>query len=181
MKGSISAGIKFVSALLILGGAFGILVGLWTDYQVVKQRGFGPSVPLITTGLCILLFGWCVYVGFSLWRNKPEAYKWAKMIFSAQIPVFTFPGFYFSGFYTGLVLHLMLSRESPNLRFYVGLTSSMRFVISEHIQNVLVGVKCDRDPCLDLPLSRDRTRSCAIRRQIRPYLGLAGFHFVSEI
>ena len=140
MKGRISAGIKFVSLLLILGGVFGILIGLWTDYQVVKQSGFRPSLPLITTGLCILLFGWCVHVGLSLWRNKPEAYRWAKIIFAAQIPVFTFPGFYFSGFYTGLVLHLMLSRESPKLRFYFGLQSSMRFVISEQIQNVLVGV-----------------------------------------
>jgi hypothetical protein len=69
-----------------------------------------------------------------------KAYKWAKIIFAAQIPVFTFPGFYFSGFYTGLVLHLMLSRESPTLGFYFGLQSSMRFVISDHIQNVLVGV-----------------------------------------
>jgi hypothetical protein len=139
-KSRMGAGIKFLSLLLIVGGAAGVLEGLWGDVQTLRQTGLRPSSNLSIIAVFILLFGWCVWVGVALWRGKPHGYKWAKVLFAVQIPIVTVPGFTFSGFYTGLALHLMLSRDPPNLRFNFHLQSAIHFLISGEIENVLVGV-----------------------------------------
>src|SRR5262245_40667566 len=133
-------GIKFISLLLIVGGVAGVLAGVWADVQTLQQTGLRPSFCLISIALIILLFGWSVWVGVLLWKSRPEGYKWAKVLFAAQIPFFTLPGFSFSGFYTGMTIYLALSRAAPNLRFGFQLQSALHFLISEKVNNVLFGV-----------------------------------------
>ena len=59
-----------------------------------------------------MVFGWCAWTGFDLWKDKPKAFTSAKIIFLAQIVNFTVPGFSFDGFYTGLRVYLMLSERA---------------------------------------------------------------------
>lgn len=132
-------GTKVLSLLLIVGGAAGVLAGLWGDAQTLRQTGFRPSANLSIVAVFILVFGWSVWVGAWLWRGKPQGYRWAKVLFAAQIPIITVPGFSFS-LSTGLALNVILDLSPPILHFNFQLESAMRFLISGEIANALVGV-----------------------------------------
>lgn len=139
-KNSVTRGTKFFALLLIIGGFAGIVAGLWGDIQTIQRTGFHPSASLSFTAVFILLFGWSTWVGVALWEGKPQGYKWAKVLFAAQIPVFTVPGLAFSGFRTGLGFYVFVSREPPNLGFNFQLLSAIHFLISGDVDNVLFGV-----------------------------------------
>jgi hypothetical protein len=139
-KSPVEAGTKFLSLLLIVGGVAGVVGGLWGDVQTLRHTGFRPSSSLSIVALFILLFGCCVWVGVSLWRGRPRVYRWAKVLFTAQIPIVSVPGFSFSGFHTGLAVDVILSFYPAKLHFSFQLESAIHFLVSGEIENVLVGV-----------------------------------------
>lgn len=91
-------------------------------------------------GLFVMLFGWCAWTGFELWKGKPKAFTSAKIIFLAQVLNFTVPGFSFDGFYTGLRVYFMLSERAPNLRVGFNLQSLLYFRVSPEIDYWLFGI-----------------------------------------
>jgi hypothetical protein len=130
-------GIKLIASLLMFGGIFGAIVGLYQELQVLTTFGLRLAA---LTGLFVLLFGWSAWVGFELWHGEPWAFKWAKVIFAAQIPNFAVHGFAFDGFYTGLRAFFMVSEKPPTLRFGFNLSSSIHFLISQQVDYWLFGI-----------------------------------------
>jgi hypothetical protein len=89
MNNKPAGGVRFFALLLIGGGLAGVGLGLWGDVQTIQSTGFHASLSLILMGAFILLFGWSTWVGMALWRGTSQGYKWAKVLFAAQIPLFT--------------------------------------------------------------------------------------------
>jgi hypothetical protein len=130
-------GVKLIALLLMFGGIYGALFGLYNEWQTLTTAG----VPLAAlTGLFVLLFGWSTWIGFEMWHGEAWAFKWAKVIIAAQIPNFTVPGFSFDGFYTGLRILFAISQQPPNLRFGFNLSSSLHVTLSAQVDYWLFGV-----------------------------------------
>ncbi|HET9836584.1 MAG TPA: hypothetical protein VFR84_00010 [Candidatus Angelobacter sp.] len=130
-------GVKVVAMLLMLGGIYGAIWGLYEEWQVLTRIGLAPAA---WTGLFVVLFGWCTWVGFEVWHGERWAFKIAKVIFAAQIPNFTLPGFSFDGFFTGLRVYFMVSGQPPNLRWGFNLASGIHFAISPQLDFWLFGI-----------------------------------------
>jgi hypothetical protein len=130
-------GVKSVALLLMLGGIFGVVVGLYQELQALTNFGIRAAT---MTGIFVLLFGWCVWVGFELWHGEPWTYRWAKIIFAAQIPIIVVPGFAFDGFFTGLRIYFIISDRAPNIRWGFNLSSSIHFLFSSQVDYWLFGI-----------------------------------------
>ncbi|HKD78505.1 MAG TPA: hypothetical protein VKH81_02370 [Candidatus Angelobacter sp.] len=135
--GSPGIGIKLIALMLTLGGIFGVVVGLYQQWQTLAKVGIWAAA---LVGLFVLLFGWSAWVGFELWHGEPWAFKWGKVIVAAQIPIFTVPGFSFDGFFTGLRISFAISERAPILRFGFNLSSSIHFEISRQVDYWLFGI-----------------------------------------
>ena len=129
-----SIGLRAISILLILGGIAGIAVALWTEANTVILSH------MIFLACAFLVFGWSIWVGFDLWKGKPQSYKWAQVLFLMQIPSVSFHGFSYQ-FYLGLVFSLSFTRETAsklNVEFELG--SLLNFQVSAGIETLIVGV-----------------------------------------
>jgi hypothetical protein len=131
---SVKFGVRLIAALLIVGGAAGIAVVLWTEAAAY-------TLPhLLFLALAMLLFCSSVWVGIDLWRGKPKSYKWAQLLFVLQIPNIGFHGFAYQ-FYVGLVLDLSFSREAAsNLNLEFEVASRLNFQVWPEMSNLIFGV-----------------------------------------
>ncbi|HEY6968634.1 MAG TPA: hypothetical protein VJA94_05500 [Candidatus Angelobacter sp.] len=104
--------IKLLALMLMVGGVVGIALSL---AFIVNQR---ITVLIIGFGIAsVLIFGWSALKGLDLWKGKPAGYKWAKILFAAQIPLINFSGFCY-WFYTGLNVWFMVQwGNEPNPGF----------------------------------------------------------------
>ncbi len=114
-------GTRFLALLLTGGGIAGIGVFIWLATKSQMHASL-----LVFLGLFVLLFAWCSWKGVDLWRGKRSGYRWAKILFAAQIPVVTLPGFHYE-FYTGLNLALMFGDGGGNLPLNLGSSISLYF------------------------------------------------------
>jgi hypothetical protein len=91
-------------------------------------------------GVFVVIFGLSTWTGIDLWRGKERAYKWAKILFAAQIPQVSLPGFAYH-FYSALVLFLAYSRQTDSklgLNFELG--SSIALWFSPQTEDLAFGV-----------------------------------------
>ncbi len=127
-------GIRALALFLVVGGIAGVVIVLLAE---VGENG--PShLPFL--GLAMFMFGCSVWVGTELWQGKPRSYKWAQIVFIAQIPTISFPGFSYQ-FFLGLMLGFSFSRDAAtklNLEFELG--SRFNFHILTEIDNLIIGV-----------------------------------------
>ena len=93
--------LKLVALMLMLGGVVGAV--LFVVGVVVQLSQRSPAALLTLIGL--LVFLWTIFKGYDLWRKVPAGYKWARILFAAQIPIINVPGFLY-WFYTGLAVSL---------------------------------------------------------------------------
>jgi hypothetical protein len=104
------------------------------------QQSVAFSAATAVIGMFTLVFGWSTWVGVDLWRGKPQAYKWAKVLFLLQVPIVNISSFAYH-FYTGLLLSLALSGVSEKkLGFEFELASGMKFQIPSDIDDLTLGV-----------------------------------------
>jgi hypothetical protein len=92
---------------------------------------------MIVPALSIAVFGWCVFQGVQLWRGKPSAYKWAKILFAMQIPGFCVSRLTYE-FSTGISARIMLGNS--NRRFGADIGSSLNFLISPEPLGWMLGI-----------------------------------------
>jgi len=133
----VTAGIKIVALLLLIGGVLGVGVSAWLDLGLLGSSQL-QATSVVITGVFILLFGWAAWTGFELWRGRRQALWMAKVLYALQVPVFTFPGFTYE-LHTGLAVRFMLF-NGLNLNFNFHLGSTFSFYISPEIQSVALGV-----------------------------------------
>lgn len=121
------------------------------------------------TGLYLVIFGWCVWTGVDLWQGKPQGYKWAKVLFAAQIPVITFPGFTYHFEVGGLVIQFPGAKPGENQLSCRVIAQHLR--LSGHPRRG-VGRKFCGDFRVGLSDAGTFTEVCAVERQGLSYLKL---------
>ena len=132
--------IKLIALLLAIGGIVGVGICGWTCVKLA----FYQSQPIfsLATGLLVvfaIIFALCTWTGVDLWRGKPRAYKWARVLFALQIPAITIPGFAYQ-FYTGMLLLAYWNHGEGKLGADFELASSFTFTISSRIEDSIVGI-----------------------------------------
>ena len=134
----VTAGIRLISVLLIVGGIVGIVVVVILDTRLLTSgsgRFFSPGVAI--GGLFIVLFGWAVWTGIDLWRGRRQAVTWAIILFAMQVPSLTIPGFSYE-FYTGIVIQVLFGSSGLNFAFNFG--SSFDFHILGSLPGFVFGI-----------------------------------------
>jgi len=106
---------KALAVLLVLGGVVGIGVALLAGYQLAQAHwAYGLLMALL-----VALFAWSAVTGVRLWRGDPRGWKWAVILFAAQIPVLTIPGFTYE-YFTGLAVKVLGGDVDGALTFGIG-------------------------------------------------------------
>lgn len=123
---------RFLAFLLAVGGVAGIAIFILLATQSQTQVAL-----LIFLSLFVLLFAWTALKGVDLWRGKPSGYKWGKILFAAQIPSITIPGFNYE-FYTGLNLAVLFGQTDKNYSVNIG--SSAALYASPEVVGTIFGV-----------------------------------------
>ena len=132
-KNVVGKDIRFIAFLLIAGGIVGVGIAVWLGLQTSSQQPAFAFYALVSAAI----FVWSSWKGISLWKGKPDGYKWAKILFAAQIPALTLPNFSYE-FYTGLSFRLMFGQVDSNVGFNLG--SSINFYVSPEIQGTVFGI-----------------------------------------
>lgn len=123
---------RFLSFLLIVGGLAGVVIFTWFAIQSQMQVAI-----LIVLSVFVILFAWSALKGIDLWRGKPSGYKWAKILFAAQIPSITVPGFNYE-FYTGLNVAVLFGKADKNYAIDIG--SSAALLASPEVVGTIFGL-----------------------------------------
>lgn len=126
-------GVRFLALLLIAGGILGIGLGLYMGYTFVQQHW----VYLLLVVGFVVLFSWTTLTGLRLWRNEERGWRWAKILYAAQIPVLTVPGFSYE-YYTGIAIKLMGGQADNFLN--LGLGASANLYLDTRITGLIYGV-----------------------------------------
>lgn len=96
---------RFFAAMLVVGGALGIVLVGVAGLQLVRQS-FLLAIPMF--GL-VDLFAWAAFTGVRLWQGTDYGRRWAPILFAAQIPTLVVPGLTYQWF-TGAEFGPALSR-----------------------------------------------------------------------
>jgi len=126
-------GVRFLAALLGVGGLFGIGLGLYMGYQYLQQHW----VFIFLVAAFVAVFAWSTLTGARLWRGDARGWKWAIILLIAQIPVLTVPGFSYE-FYTGLAIKLLGGNVQNN--FAMGFGTSINVYLDVRINDLIYGV-----------------------------------------
>lgn len=111
--------IRYLAILLIVGGGtgiFGIILNVWTDYSGLKKQ---PLLVYIEIAGAAAVYSWTILKGIDLWRSLARGYKWAKVLFIAQIPVITSPLLKYA-FYTGVGIDLVFGHVDSHFQIHLG-------------------------------------------------------------
>ncbi len=82
-------------------------------------------------------FVWSTVSGVRLWRGEPRGWKWATILFAAQIPVFTVPGMTYE-YYTGVASKLLGGNTDSS--FTLGLGANINVYLDTRITDLVYGV-----------------------------------------
>lgn len=126
-------GVRFLSLLLIVGGVLGIGIVLWMAYQFLQQHW----VYIFLVAAFMAVFVWTTITGVRLWHGDPRGWKWALILFIAQIPVLTVPGFSYE-FYVGLAIKVVA--ENAGLSFPLNFGTSINLYLDTGITDLVFGI-----------------------------------------
>ena len=126
--------------MLMVGGVVGIAL---TMAFIVDQP---MALQVLVFGVIfVLIFGWSALKGLDLWKGKPAGFKWAKILFAAQIPLINFSGLCY-WFYTGLNAWFMVQWGNPpspgftQFGVYFHLGSALNFYVGNRTSVAALGI-----------------------------------------
>lgn len=124
---------RFLAICLMAGGVLGSVFVLIASRNLIRQHW----VYGVIFALFVLVFVWSTITGLRLWRGKAAGWKWATILFAAQIPVFTVPGMTYE-YYTGVSFKFMGGHVTQNLAFALG--SQATLYLDTRITSLAYGV-----------------------------------------
>jgi hypothetical protein len=130
-------GLKLIALWLGIGGAVGLGLAFYTETQTFMAGHFYLTLVL---ALIIVLFGGSAWAGFELWQGSRYGFTLARISLALQVPIFTVPGFSFSGFTVGARVYAAAGSCQPGFRFGFDLTSMINFQISPEIDCTMIGL-----------------------------------------
>ena len=117
-------GARFVAVLLMAGGMLGVLGSVITVYRLLPRGQLSGNV---SAALSNALFVWCISTGVALWRRTPAGFKWAKLLFALQIPVFTIARFAYE-FSTFFSFRMMIGNTTHNCGGNIGSSANLNLL-----------------------------------------------------
>ena len=123
-KGETKYGARIIAFFLLAGGLLGILGSALTVYHSVQQQWLLAGVSGI---LSTALFAWCIVAGVALWRTTPNGFKWAKLLFAMQVPVFSIARFSYE-FSTFFSFRLMIGNTARHIGGDIGSSSNLNLL-----------------------------------------------------
>src|SRR5713101_5208580 len=84
-RGNMKYGARIIAVFLVVGGLLGILSLVMMHFHLAQQH---QSLPVISSVMSVALFSWGILTGVALLRATPRGFKWAKILFALQVPVF---------------------------------------------------------------------------------------------
>ena len=107
---------RIISTFLIIGGLFGFL---GTYFLVVHEIRQHQDIRVISTVVSVVLFAASIFGGIELWRGKARGFRFAKILFALQIPVFTVARFTYE-YSTFFSLRIMLGNTNRTIGADIG-------------------------------------------------------------
>jgi hypothetical protein len=133
MKTKVDYGVRILALILAAGGLLGILMSVYAGYTLAQQ-----NMALVLIALAFLCaFAWTMLTGIRLWRGDPRGKTWAKILYGAQIPILTVPGFTYE-YYTGLLVGVVGGRVESNLKLQFG--ASLSLYLDTSIDDLVYGI-----------------------------------------
>lgn len=129
---SAPAGVRILAVMLIAGGVIGIGLSVWMAVLGRQQPVFAVFAVVFAA-----IFAFATWQGVKLWQGTPGGYKWAKVLFAAQIPSLSLGGLTY-GFYTLLAANVRIGTDVKAFDF--GLGSALNVLYSPEAQPTYVGV-----------------------------------------
>src|SRR5260370_32478493 len=133
-KGNVKYGARIIAVFLVLGGLLGILNLVMMHLHLAHLH---QSLPVISSVVSVALFAWGILTGIVLWRATPRGFKWAKILFALQVPVFHVVRLTYE-FSTGFSFRVMIG----NTNRYIGgdIGSSLNFDVSPKSLGFMFGI-----------------------------------------
>ncbi len=126
-------GVRVLAAILVVGGVAGIFVSIYLGYQLFL-RHWG----LVVVGIVFcMVFAWTILTGIRLWHNERRGEMWAKVLYVAQVPIITVPGFVYE-YYTGFSIAILGGHVEDNLRLRLG--ANLSVYVDSRIDDVVYGL-----------------------------------------
>jgi hypothetical protein len=115
---------RIIAFFLLAGGVLGLLGSLAAVYHSAQQHQVlaGMSGVLSTA-----LFAWCIPTGAALWRATPNGFKWAKLLFALQVPVFCIARFSYE-FSTFFSFRVMIGNTTRHIGGDIGSSSNLNLL-----------------------------------------------------
>src|SRR5262245_15891744 len=123
-RGETKYGARIIAFVLLAGGLLGLLGSALAVYHSVQQH---RAVDGVSGILSTALFAWCIPTGAALWRRMPEGFKWAKLLFAMQIPVFSVARFSYE-FSTFFSFRLMIGNTTRHIGGDIGSSSNLNLL-----------------------------------------------------
>jgi uncharacterized membrane protein len=111
----------FVSILLLGGGLLGLLGAVMMAIQAFQRH---QGLRIVSAVLGGVLFGWSIIAGIALWQATRRGFKWAKILFALQIPIFSL-GHCVYEFSTFLGLRVEIGNTTRHLGADIGSSSNI--------------------------------------------------------
>jgi len=109
---------------LLAGGLLGLLGSVLALYHSAQQHRVLAGISgIISTAL----FAWCIPTGLALWRTTPNGFKWAKLLFAIQVPVFTIARFSYE-FSTFFSFRVMIGNTTRHIGANIGSSSNLNLL-----------------------------------------------------
>src|SRR5690348_5165014 len=89
MKSGVPRGVRIVSLLLSVGGLVGVGIASLTQFELLRQTGFHPSLRTGLVGVFLFAFAFSIWIGILLWQGRRSAVFWSEILLALQIPVIT--------------------------------------------------------------------------------------------
>lgn len=117
-------GARIIAFFLLAGGLLGLMGSLLAVYHCAQQQRVAAVLSDIVS---TFLFGWCILAGAALWRTTRSGFKWAKLLFAIQVPVFSVArvSYEFSTFFS---LRMMFGNTTHHIGGNIGSSSNLNLL-----------------------------------------------------
>ena len=115
---------RVIAFFLLAGGLLGMVGSVLAVYHRAQQQ---PILTGMSSLLSAVLFGCSLLTGIALWRRTDSGFKWAKLLFAMQVPVFGFGrvSYEFSTFFS---LRLMAGNTTHLIGGNIGSSSNLNLL-----------------------------------------------------
>ena len=160
---SAPVGVRILAFMLIAGGIVGIGLSIWMAILGMHRPVFAVAAIAFAAA-----FGFTAWQGVKLWNGSAGGYRWAKILFAAQIPTLSLGGLTY-GFFTLFGFNVQAGAGVEALDFNLGSALNLMYTPGE--QPMYVGINLVAAAALAYLLFRTRSGSAPLAPTVRNQTG----------